>query len=336
MKVNKEDFEVFIQIDPFDSLLPYKPGSSFFGSTFDINKVIVGTEKNPNKKLDIDDSRLKQRQKSYKKYNNNISSLYDKFKTLPDNFSFPLLSDNVEMEEILIDEKALEFLKFLNKREIKINSEDILNYDLGFSESMSLFIGFKNESEEEDDFTDFLNPTSINNTTINNQTVLNQTTIEKNSTNKINQFLKTNVEKTWEKIIESKVESKTNDVTNNFFNTNEFKNNINNTINNSSTLEQKIDNIVNQKTENNQFNQQTVMINQINNTIVQATKTIEKNIESKLETVVKEVHSQQMFDKNEILSELRKTIQREKEENKSLQKQNIQSVDKTLKDFLRS
>lgn len=336
MKVNKEDFDVFIKIDPFDSLLPYKPGGSFFGSTFDINKVIVGTEKNPNKKLDIDDSRLKQRQKSYKKYNNNILSLYDKFKTLPDDFNFPLLSDNVEVEEILIDEKALEFLKFLNKREMIINSEDVLNYDLGFSESMSLFSGFKNESEEENEVTDFLNPTSITNTTINNQSVLNQTTIKKNSTNKINQFLKTNVEKTWEKIIESKIESKTNDVTNNFFNTNEFKNNINNTIVNSSSLEQKIDNIVNQKTENNQNNQQTVMINQINNTIVQATKTIEKNIESKLETVVKEVHSQQMFDKNEILTELRRTIIREKEENKSLQKQNIQSVDKTLKDFLRS
>ncbi len=336
MKINKEDFDVFVKIDPFDSLLPYKPGSSFFGNTFDINKVIVGTEKNPNKKLNINDARLKQRQKSYKKYNNNISSLYDKFKTLPDNFEFPLLSDNTEVQEILIDEKALEFLKFLNKREIKINSEDILNYDLGFSESLSLFSGFKSESEEEDEATDFISPTNVNNTTINNQNVLNQTTIEKNSTNKINQLLKTNVEKTWEKIIESKVESKTSDMTNNFFNTNEFKNNINNTIVNSSTLEQKIDNIVNQKTENNQYNQQTVLINQINNTIIEATKTVEKNIESKLQTVVKEVHSQQMFDKNEILSELRKTIVREKEENKSLQKQNIQSVDKTLKDFLRS
>jgi hypothetical protein len=336
VKINKEDFDVFVKIDPFDSLLPYKPGSSFFGNTFDINKVIVGTEKNPNKKLNINDARLKQRQKSYKKYNNNISSLYDKFKTLPDNFEFPLLSDNTEVQEILIDEKALEFLKFLNKREIKINSEDILNYDLGFSESLSLFSGFKSESEEEDEATDFISPTNVNNTTINNQNVLNQTTIEKNSTNKINQLLKTNVEKTWEKIIESKVESKTSDMTNNFFNTNEFKNNINNTIVNSSTLEQKIDNIVNQKTENNQYNQQTVLINQINNTIIEATKTVEKNIESKLQTVVKEVHSQQMFDKNEILSELRKTIVREKEENKSLQKQNIQSVDKTLKDFLRS
>ena len=336
MKINKEDFEIFIQIDPFDSLLPYKPGSSFFGNTFDINKVIVGTEKNPNKKLDIDNNRLKQRQKSYKKYNHNISSLYDKFKTLPQDFNFPLLSDNVEIEEILIDEKALEFLKFLNKREIEINSEDVLNYDLGFSKSMSLFGGFKDESTEDDEVVDFLNPTNITNTTINNQNILNQTTIEKSTTNKINQFLKTNVEKTWEKIIESKVDSKANDITNNFFNTNEFKNNINNTIVNSSTLEQKIDNIVNNKTENNQINQQTVMINQINNTIVEATKTIEKNIESKLETVVKEVHHQQMFDKNEILTELRRTIQREKEENKSLQKQNIQSVDKTLKDFLRS
>lgn len=336
MKINKEDFDVFVKIDAFDSLLPYKPGSSFFGNTFDINKVIVGTEKNPNKKLDINDARLKQRQKSYKKYNNNISSLYDKFKTLPDDFEFPLLSDTTEVQEILIDEKALEFLKFLNKREIKINSEDILNYDLGFSESLSLFSGFKSESEEEDEVTDFISPTNVNNTTINNQNVLNQTTIEKNSTNKINQLLKTNVEKTWEKIIESKVESKTSDMTNNFFNTNEFKNNINNTIVNSSTLEQKIDNIVNQKTENNQYNQQTVLINQINNTIIEATKTVEKNIESKLQTVVKEVHSQQMFDKNEILSELRRTIVREKEENKSLQKQNIQSVDKTLKDFLRS
>jgi hypothetical protein len=336
VKINKEDFDVFVKIDAFDSLLPYKPGSSFFGNTFDINKVIVGTEKNPNKKLDINDARLKQRQKSYKKYNNNISSLYDKFKTLPDDFEFPLLSDTTEVQEILIDEKALEFLKFLNKREIKINSEDILNYDLGFSESLSLFSGFKSESEEEDEVTDFISPTNVNNTTINNQNVLNQTTIEKNSTNKINQLLKTNVEKTWEKIIESKVESKTSDMTNNFFNTNEFKNNINNTIVNSSTLEQKIDNIVNQKTENNQYNQQTVLINQINNTIIEATKTVEKNIESKLQTVVKEVHSQQMFDKNEILSELRRTIVREKEENKSLQKQNIQSVDKTLKDFLRS
>ena len=336
MKINKEDFDVFVKIDAFDSLLPYKPGSSFFGNTFDINKVIVGTEKNPNKKLDINDARLKQRQKSYKKYNNNISSLYDKFKTLPDDFEFPLLSDTTEVQEILIDEKALEFLKFLNKREIKINSEDILNYDLGFSESLSLFSGFKSESEEEDEATDFISPTNVNNTTINNQNVLNQTTIEKNSTNKINQLLKTNVEKTWEKIIESKVESKTSDMTNNFLNTNEFKNNINNTIVNSSTLEQKIDNIVNQKTENNQYNQQTVLINQINNTIIEATKTVEKNIESKLQTVVKEVHSQQIFDKNEILSELRRTIVREKEENKSLQKQNIQSVDKTLKDFLRS
>ena len=262
--------------------------------------------------------------------------MYDKFKTLPDDFEFPLLSDTTEVQEILIDEKALEFLKFLNKREIKINSEDILNYDLGFSESLSLFSGFKSESEEEDEVTDFISPTNVNNTTINNQNVLNQTTIEKNSTNKINQLLKTNVEKTWEKIIESKVESKTSDMTNNFFNTNEFKNNINNTIVNSSTLEQKIDNIVNQKTENNQYNQQTVLINQINNTIIEATKTVEKNIESKLQTVVKEVHSQQIFDKNEILSELRRTIVREKEENKSLQKQNIQSVDKTLKDFLRS
>jgi hypothetical protein len=336
VKINKEDFDVFVKIDAFDSLLPYKPGSSFFGNTFDINKVIVGTEKNPNKKLDINDARLKQRQKSYKKYNNNISSLYDKFKTLPDDFEFPLLSDTTEVQEILIDEKALEFLKFLNKREIKINSEDILNYDLGFSESLSLFSGFKSESEEEDEATDFISPTNVNNTTINNQNVLNQTTIEKNSTNKINQLLKTNVEKTWEKIIESKVESKTSDMTNNFLNTNEFKNNINNTIVNSSTLEQKIDNIVNQKTENNQYNQQTVLINQINNTIIEATKTVEKNIESKLQTVVKEVHSQQIFDKNEILSELRRTIVREKEENKSLQKQNIQSVDKTLKDFLRS
>ena len=174
MKINKEDFDVFVKIDPFDSLLPYKPGSSFFGNTFDINKVIVGTEKNPNKKLDINDARLKQRQKSYKKYNNNISSLYDKFKTLPDDFEFPLLSDTTEVQEILIDEKALEFLKFLNKREIKINSEDILNYDLGFSESLSLFSGFKSESEEEDEVTDFISPTNVNNTTINNQNVLNQ------------------------------------------------------------------------------------------------------------------------------------------------------------------
>ena len=336
MKINKEDFDVFIKIDPFDSLLPYKPGSSFFGNTFDIKKVIVGTEKNPNKKLDINDIHLKQRQKSYKKFNNNISSLFDKFKTLPDDFDFPLLTENVEVEEILIDEKALEFLKFLNKREIIINSEDVLNYDLGFSVALSLFSGFKDDSNEEDEITDFFNPTNVNNTTINNQNITNQTTIEKNSTNKINQLLKSKVEKTWEKIIESKVESKANDITNNYFNTNEFKNNINNTIQNSTTLEQKIDNIVNQKTENNHYNQQTVLINQIQQTVVEATKTIEKNIESKLETVVKEVHNQQIYDKNEILTELRRTIQREKEENKSLQKQNIQSVDKTLKDFLRS
>jgi hypothetical protein len=336
VKINKENFDVFIKIDPFDSLLPYKPGSSFFGNTFDINNVIVGTEKNPNKKLDINDIHLKQRQKSYKKFNNNISSLYDKFKTLPEDFEFPLLSDNVEIEEILIDEKSLEFLKFLNKREMTINSEDILNYDLGFSQTLSLFSGFKDESNEEDEITDFLNPTSINNTTINNQNILNKTTIEKTTSNQINQLLKTSVEKTWEKIIESKVESKANDVTNNFFTSNEFKNNINTTIENSSTLQQRIDNIVNQKTENNQINQQTVLINQIQQTVVEATKTIEKNIESKLQTVVKEVHNQQVFDKNEILTELRRTLQREKEENKSLQKQNIQSVDKTLKDFLRS
>jgi uncharacterized coiled-coil protein SlyX len=335
VKINKENFDVFIKIDPFDSLLPYKPGSSFFGNTFDVNKILVGTEKNPNKTIEDSSSRLKQRQKSYKKYNNNISSLYDKFKSLPDNFEFPLLTEENEIEEILIDEKALEFLKFLNKREVKINSEDILSYDLGFTETLSLFNGFKSETIEEE-IDDFINPTNISNTTINNQNVLNQTTIEKNSTNKINNIVKTQVEKTWEKIIESKVESKKSDVINNFFTSNEFKNTVDTTINNSSSLQQKIDNIVNQKTENNQINQQTILINQIQQTVVEATKTIEKNIESKLQTVVKEVHNQQVFDKNEILTELRRTIQREKEENKSLQKQNIQSVDKTLKDFLRS
>ena len=335
MKVNKEDFDVFVKIDPFDSLLPYKPGGSFFGSTFDVNKILVGTEKSSNKTIEDSGSQFKQRQKSYKKFNNNISSLYDKFKTLPDNFEFPILSEENEVEEILIDEKALEFLKFLNKREVKINSDDILNYDLGFSETLSLFSGFKNETTEEES-EDLINPTNINNTTINNQNILNKTNIEKISNNKINNILKTQVEKTWEKIIESKVESKASDVTNNYLTSNEFKNNIDTTINNSSSLEQKIDNIVNQKTENNQINQQTILINQIQQTVVEATKTIEKNIESKLQTVVKEVHNQQVYDKNEILTELRRTLQREKEENKSLQKQNIQSVDKTLKDFLRS
>jgi hypothetical protein len=335
VKVNKEDFDVFVKIDPFDSLLPYKPGGSFFGSTFDVNKILVGTEKSSNKTIEDSGSQFKQRQKSYKKFNNNISSLYDKFKTLPDNFEFPILSEENEVEEILIDEKALEFLKFLNKREVKINSDDILNYDLGFSETLSLFSGFKNETTEEES-EDLINPTNINNTTINNQNILNKTNIEKISNNKINNILKTQVEKTWEKIIESKVESKASDVTNNYLTSNEFKNNIDTTINNSSSLEQKIDNIVNQKTENNQINQQTILINQIQQTVVEATKTIEKNIESKLQTVVKEVHNQQVYDKNEILTELRRTLQREKEENKSLQKQNIQSVDKTLKDFLRS
>ena len=251
MKINKENFDVFIKIDPFDSLLPYKPGGSFFGSTFDVNKILVGTEKSLNKTIEDSGSQFKQRQKSYKKFNNNISSLYDKFKTLPDNFEFPILPEENEVEEILIDEKALEFLKFLNKREVKINSDDILNYDLGFSETLSLFSGFKNETIEEES-EDLINPTNINNTTINNQNILNKTTIEKISNNKINNILKTQVEKTWEKIIESKVESKASDITNNYLTSNEFKNNIDTTINNSSSLEQKIDNIVNQKTENNQ------------------------------------------------------------------------------------
>lgn len=335
MKVNKEDFEVFIKIDSFDSLLPYKPGSSFFGNTFDINKIVVGTEKNPNKKIISSESHLKQRQKAYKKFNNNISSLYDEFKKLPENFDFPVLTEKIEIEEEMIDEKALEFIRFINKREIKINSSDVLDYDLGFAQSTTVFSVFKDETE--DDFIpEISSPTNVNNTTINNNNITNQTNVENKNINEINQTLKTKVEKTWEKIIESKVESKTDEITKNFYNSTQVKNNIENTIVNSFTLEQKIDNIVNQKTENTQINQQSVFINEINNTIFTATKTVEKNIETKLETVIKEVQKQQKFDKDEILTDLRKTLQQEKEEQKTLQKQNKQFVDKSIKDFLRS
>lgn len=329
--INKETFEIFESLNIFDSLLPYKLSNSVYNQIFPDNKIVVGTEKNPNQQYKDLDASFYSRQKSYKSFHNNSKSSYDEFS----NYSgdYPLKkTDDIE-EEILISNESKKFLEFFNKKEPTINQQNILGFDYGFQNKNS-FISFVELSEELEE---------------QSTSVVNFPSIEKSVVEKIEKIIdKKEIFNTSEKetktesIIEKIWEKKQEDIIQNNQTT------INNTVVNKISENKTISSVINENTlhnnitenfnsqNNSTYNIEQNILNEINNTITKITNNTEKVVENKLEKVVKEIHHQNKVDLSDAIIMMKKMIQEEKIENKSIQKNSKKEIDKTLEDFLRS
>jgi len=90
MKISKEHFEVFIDLDGFDSLLEYQNSSVTYGKLFDYNRIIIGESDNPIRQFEPKYNHLKSKPKIYKCFYNLNTSYYDEFESLPDDYSYPI------------------------------------------------------------------------------------------------------------------------------------------------------------------------------------------------------------------------------------------------------
>lgn len=331
--INKESFEIFESLSIFDSLLPYKLSNSIYNKIFPSDKIVVGTEKNPNQQFKDLDISLYFRQKSYKSFQNNINSSYDEFNNYSGDFQLQKSDTNIE-DEILISEESKKFLDFFNKKQIQINQQNIFDYDYGF-QSQNSFVSISSTFEEIEESQTIETSVPINEKTVVEK--LEKIIDKKEIFNNTNKETKTEsiIEKIWEKKQEDIVQNEVNNTVNNTYVNNVESHDITTNIINEKTLYNNL--TENFKSENNITNNiQQNILNEINNTITKITTESEKNVEVRLEKVVKEIHHQNKADITDAMVMIKKMIDQEKTENKTIQKNSKKELDKTLEDFLRS
>lgn len=330
--INKETFEIFESLNIFDSLLPYKLSNSIYNKIFPDHKIVVGTEKNPNQQHKDLDASFYSRQKSYKTFSNVNNSSYDGFTNYSGDYPFKK-PESIE-EEILISEESKKFLMFFNKKEPTLNQQNILGYEYGF-ESINSFVSFVEFSEElEEESVSTINIPSVEKTVVEK---IEKIIEKKEIFNTPDKESKTEsiIEKIWEKKQEDIIQNNSETVVNNnFVNQNVESKTINNILN-EKTLHNNITETFNSQ-NNSTLNIEQNILTQINNSITKITNNTEKVVENKLEKVVKEIHHQNKVDLSDAIMLMKKMIQEEKIENKSIQKNSKKEIDKTLEDFLRS
>jgi len=334
MKINKEHFEVFIDLDGFDSLLEYQNSSVTYGKLFDYNRIIIGDSDNPIRQFEPKYNHLKSKPKIYKCFYNLKTSYYDEFESLPDDYSYPILNEN-KKTEILISEDSQKFLDFFNKVEKELDSKNFLNY------RFEKVISKSHESNQNTHFSEqefqsnedtFLKDPTVKETVFENNNTITEV-IEKtlNNNNVINQ-----VEKAWEKVIEkTKLEKQQKDKYSFETNISEENNTYNQT---SKTVNNKNNNFTDIKNTNNNSSNilNNIEILESNQAVQYITKTVEESIENKFENVITQIHHQNIVNNQTMIESIDKIIKKQNEENRNLQKKTTTNVESTLDKFLRS
>ena len=269
MKILREEFEIFEPVDKFDTLLDFQTGSVVYGSLFDVSKVVIGDDKNPERKFECSHKHLENKPKIYKSFNP-ILSTYEKFSSYPASFEYPVV-DNNNKEEILVSEESKEFLRMFKKSSFSTNPDNIFSYNI---ESSNIeFITLLSSSGEKEEI---LNPVL---TTMPSEKIINNLTQEtiNNNIEKISNHKDTSkiIEKTWQTILEKKLDNKTIKETNNTISKIEeivkdasnISNN-NNFFSNSKTNQTNILNNFNNN-QNITNNEMTQVVNQIEKKVVQ-------------------------------------------------------------------
>lgn len=330
MKINKEIFEVFEPVDKFDTLLDYQTGSTVFGELFDSSKIIIGDDKDPNRKFESNFDYLQSKPRSYKTFHPSLSA-YEKFDTLPDNFQYPINRQTNE-PNILVAEEAQQFMKLLNKKSYITNPNNIFNYEL--EPSQVEFITFPSLDLE----SDISNSESVSypvtqksTNIINNE---NKSVISETKTIRENKTVE-KLEKIWEKIVETKQDEIKQEQVKNIENQfNKIEKSIENQYNQSNITNSKTENTNNTFLDNRVLNQNR--LNEYNQYFEHVTEVINQNIDQKITKVVTEINNTINISQSDLLSQVKKIVQSSKEESEASKKEISQNTTKILKDFMRS
>ena len=334
MKISKEHFEVFIDLDGFDSLLEYQNSSVTYGKLFDYNRIIIGESDNPIRQFEPKYNHLKSKPKIYKCFYNLKTSYYDEFESLPDDYSYPSLNENTKKNEILISEDSQKFLDFFNKVEKELDSKNFLNYRfekvISKSHESIQNTYFSEQEFQLNEDTVLRDPTVKETVFENNNTITEVIEKTLNTNNVINQ-----VEKAWEKVIEkTKLEKQQKDKYSFETNISEENNTINQT---SKTINNKNNNVTNiNNTDNSSNILNNIEILKSNQTVQYITKTVEESIENKFKNVINQINNQNIVNNQTMIDSIDKIIKKQNEENRNLQKKTTTNVESTLDKFLRS
>ncbi len=330
MKINKETFEVFEPVDKFDTLLDYQTGSTVFGELFDSSKIIIGDDKDPNRKFVSNYDHLQNKPKSYKSFFPGLS-VFQKFNSLPDNFNYPINKQTNE-PNILVAKEAQEFLKLFNKKSYTTNPDNIFDYDLESSQIEFISFQISNQEADVSDSESVSYPVLQKSTNVINNEI--QNVVKESKVLKENHTVE-KLEKIWEKIVETKKDELKQEQINNI--ENKF-----NKIENSIQNDYKQNNIVNTQTlnTNNTFLDNTIL-NQNNKTefnqyFENITEVINKNLDQKITNVVNEINNTINISQTDLLLQVKKIVQSSKEESEANKKEISQNTTKILKDFMRS
>ncbi len=330
MKINKEIFEVFEPVDKFDTLLDYQTGSTVFGELFDSSKIIIGDDKDPNRKFVSNFDYLQSKPRSYKTFYPSLSA-YEKFDTLPDNFRYPI-NRQANEPNILVAEEAQQFLELLNKKSYITNPNNIFNYEL--ESSQVEFISFPSLDLE----SDISNSESISYPVVQKSTNIinneNQSVISESKTIRENKTVE-KLEKIWEKIVETKQDEIKQEQVKNIENQfNKIEKSIENQYNQSNITNSKTENTNNTFLDNRVLNQNRS--NEYNQYFEHVTEVINQNIDQKITKVVTEINNTINISQSDLLSQVKKIVQSSKEESEASKKEISQNTTKILKEFMRS
>ena len=329
MKILREEFEIFEPVDKFDTLLDFQTGSVVYGSLFDVSKVVIGDDKNPERKFECSHKHLENKPKIYKSFNP-ILSAYEKFSSYPKSFEYPVV-DNNDKEEILVSQESKEFLKMFKKSSFFTNPDNIFSYNI---ESSNIeFITLLSSINEKEEMINTSLTTMPSEKVINNQTkeTINNH-IEKISNHKDTSKI---IEKTWQTILEKKIDTKTIKETNNTIaKIEEIAKDVSKISNNNSYFTNSKTNHTN--TFNNISNNQNITNNEINQVVNQVEKKVIIQFDTKINEAITQINQHFHEERKDMFDQFRKIVKDNSEENSNNQKKIINNVDKTLKDFLRS
>jgi hypothetical protein len=329
LKILREEFEIFEPVDKFDTLLDFQTGSVVYGSLFDISKVIIGDDKNPERKFECSHKHLENKPKIYKSFNP-ILSAYEKFSSYPKSFEYPVV-DNNDKEEILVSQESKEFLRMFKKSSFSTNPDNIFSYNI---ESSNIeFITLLSSINEKEEMINTSLTTMPSEKVINNQTKETITNhIEKISNHKDTSKI---IEKTWQTILEKKIDTKTIKETNNTIaKIEEIAKDVSRISNNNSYFTNSKTNHTN--TFNNISNNQNITNNEINQVVNQVEKKVIQQFDTKINEAIVQINQHIHEERKDMFDQFRKIVKDNSEENSNTQKKIINNVDKTLKDFLRS
>jgi hypothetical protein len=329
LRILREDFEVFEPVDKFDTLLDFQTGSVVYGGLFDVSKVVIGDDKDPERKFECSHKHLENKPKIYKSFNP-IFSAYEKFSSYPKSFEYPVI-DNNEKEEILVSEESKEFLRMFKQSSFSTNPDNIFSYNI---ESTNIeFITLLSSSNEKEEIVSPLLSTMPSEKIINNQT---KETVN-NNIEKISNYKDTSkiIEKTWQSILEKKIDSKTIKESNNTISKiEEIVKDVSKVNNNNNYFSNLKTN--NTNTINNINNNQNITNNEINQVVNQVEKKVIQQFDTKINEAIIQINQHIHEERKDMFDEFRKIVKSNSEENSNNQKKIINNVDKTLKDFLRS